>query len=446
MSARVDVDVEERPHLMERQSHYPPELLQACGDMAYRDDLTGLLNRRLLNSLFESWWRTVTEGCGHISLIMIDLDGFKEVNDRCGHLAGDAVLGATADLLRRHFRSDDLLIRYGGDEFLIVLPGVSRADAGGLAERARRAMDSLREDPAVQQAGVEEPVSFSLGVASWPDDGAAGEQILAVADSRLLADKRRRRRKADALARWALAVGLGLAVLGAGLATGFWAGRDATSVPVAIEPPDAPAPPERDGDAVEFARREAELLSQIADLKTQLDELGRRPVSGDEQEQRQAESLALEETIRRLETQLQEQARLVPAAPLPTPISGPVSAQPAIPPGPGPTPPAPAETEPVETRVAPTVALPLLRQASPPRYPEMALRLRRETQVEVVVVVDETGRVVHAEVTGPPAGMGFDEAAREAALRSEFLPGTVDGEPVAMETRITVHFRLTRSR
>lgn len=440
------MDVEERPYLMERQSHYPPELLQACGDMAYRDDLTGLLNRRLLNSLFESWWRTVTEGCGHISLIMIDLDGFKEVNDRCGHLAGDAVLGATADLLRGHFRSDDLLVRYGGDEFLIVLPGVSRADAGGLAERARRAMDSLREDPAVQQAGVEEPVSFSLGVASWPDDGAAGEQILAVADSRLLADKRRRRRKADALARWALAVGLGAAVVGAGLATGFWAGLSGTSGPAAFDPPGAVPTPAEDRDSEEFARREGELLSQIAELKSQLDELRRRPVSGSREEQRQAESRALEETIRRLETQLQEQARFDPVEALPTPTPEPVVAPSVVSPVPAPTPLPALEVAPVETVAARDVVLPVLRRASPPRYPEMALRLRRETQVEVVVVVDETGRVVHAEVTGPPAGMGFDEAAREAALRSEFLPGTADGEPVAMETRITVHFRLSRSR
>jgi vitamin B12 transporter len=90
------------------------------------------------------------------------------------------------------------------------------------------------------------------------------------------------------------------------------------------------------------------------------------------------------------------------------------------------------------------VVLPMLHRASPPRYPEMAQRLRRETDVEVVVLVDESGRVIRAELPGPPAGLGFDEAAREAALRSEFLPGSRAGVPTAMETRITVQFRLTR--
>jgi len=430
--------------VIDRSPPYPRELIEAAGDLAFRDDLTGLLNRRLLNSLLDAWWEEVAAGCRDMSFIMIDLDGFKEVNDRCGHLAGDAVLGATADLLRRHFRNDDLLIRYGGDEFLIVLPGVGRSDAGGLAERARQAMDALGEDEAVRQAGVSEPVSFSLGVASWPEDGSSGETVLSVADRRLFGDKRRRQRKATAITRWSLAVGVGVGVVAAGVILGLWAGHGLAPGPAPPSTPAAQPDDAADREAAAFGRREAELLAQIAGLKGQLEELARQPVSRDGREQQEAQSLALEEIIRRLETELRERTSMALLLPTPAP-----TAAPSMTPAPVPDdPPSARETaDRVESPApvtAPVVVLPVLHRASPPRYPEMAQRLRRETEVEVIVLVDESGRVVGVELPGPAAGLGFDEAAREAALRSEFLPGTRDGVPVAMETRITVQFRLAR--
>lgn len=418
-----------------------------ASDLAVRDDLTGLFNRRLLAGLFAQRWPGLIAEHGRVSVVMIDLDGFKDVNDTFGHLAGDVVLRATARILRRGFRNDDVIVRYGGDEFVVLLPGVGAVDAARLGERVREAMAGLGEDPEVRAAGIDASVSFSIGVASAPDDGDQPEAVLARADGRLFADKRRRHPLSDR--RW------DLVAVSALLAVGLWAGwtlsttprrgdRDAEALAMQRSPDlSAPASPEVEA-----------LLAEIADLRRQLAQRREaHAVSADAEQDRRAIEM-LQGEIRDLEARLAaRRAPATPETPAAAPAPRPPGAESALGAAPTEAPAVPAvrptavvrptpqsAPEPVPTLAA--AVLPVLEHYEPPRYPEIARRLRREADVDVRVVVDERGRVVSVGRIGPTAGYGFDEAARDAAFRARFKPGTVGGVPATMETTLTIRFRL----
>lgn len=151
------------------------EVFHAVQIRARTDGLTGLLN----HVTFEEWLDRMTREGAPFSLIMLDLDDFREVNNRRGHQAGDDVLRAIGARLIRAGRDTDLVFRYGGDEFAYLLP---RTDvAGGLlaAERARQAV-----------RGVEGAVTASVGVATFPGDGATAAEILLAADRACFVAKR----------------------------------------------------------------------------------------------------------------------------------------------------------------------------------------------------------------------------------------------------------------
>ena len=150
-------------------------MIDALEQLSVTDELTGLANRRcLLEKLDEEVRRSERSGSA-FALLMIDFDRFKEINDRCGHQAGDDVLRKCADVLKQGVRATDLVARYGGEEFCVVLPyTTSRAGARCVAERLRQAMEAL-PDPVP---------TISVGIASW-EPGRPASDVLHAADAAL---------------------------------------------------------------------------------------------------------------------------------------------------------------------------------------------------------------------------------------------------------------------
>lgn len=145
-----------------------------------RDPLTDLYNRRHLEiSLQRELSRAQRHGFA-VSLVMLDVDHFKAFNDTNGHDAGDEVLRNVAHVLKRHTRAEDITCRYGGEEFLIVLPACTVDDAYAKAEAIREAIEQLH----VFSRGIALPrVTASLGIASCPQDGERMEDLIAAADA-----------------------------------------------------------------------------------------------------------------------------------------------------------------------------------------------------------------------------------------------------------------------
>lgn len=157
--------------------------------MAMTDVVSGLANRRAFD---ETLYAEITRASRYsqpISLIILDLDSFKEYNDKWGHPAGDIRLKEIADLLRSNVRDPDLAARYGGEEFAIILPNTSKGGAIRLAERLRQSAESLSP----QKNEDNYPISgytISLGVATYPDDATSVEELLLMADNAELMAKR----------------------------------------------------------------------------------------------------------------------------------------------------------------------------------------------------------------------------------------------------------------
>lgn len=160
--------------LISRQQRFDARLIE----LASTDPLTGLLNRRTLMSEAE---RRVEEARRYkqpLSFLMLDIDNFKNLNDEHGHLVGDQVLQAVAEVALKCARRTDYVGRYGGEEFMLVCPGVDANEASHLAERIRAETECLqgRNDlPAT-------PVTVSVGVAEMPDETYTVRDLIAAAD------------------------------------------------------------------------------------------------------------------------------------------------------------------------------------------------------------------------------------------------------------------------
>ena len=152
--------------------------------LAQRDALTGLGNRRVLHERMGYEVARHTRHRRRFCVVAMDLDGFKRVNDRFGHQAGDDVLREVARALQRTVREQDTLVRLGGDEFCILAPESGPAEAESLVARVRWAVAGAVE-------GLES-LSASAGWAIWPDDGASPDELLKRADEAAIAAKRRR--------------------------------------------------------------------------------------------------------------------------------------------------------------------------------------------------------------------------------------------------------------
>lgn len=160
-------------------------------ELAKRDELTGLYNRRALDEMMNDELNRFERYGNTFSLIMLDIDHFKAVNDTYGHPAGDAVLQWLAGILQRNVRVVDHPARYGGEEFAIIAPELAGTDAFGMAERLRHLV-SAHPMPYHTAGGdvVKIPITISLGVASVPGDVDDPHLLVAAADKALYAAKR----------------------------------------------------------------------------------------------------------------------------------------------------------------------------------------------------------------------------------------------------------------
>jgi diguanylate cyclase (GGDEF)-like protein len=148
---------------------------------AYHDELTRLPNRRLLRDRLDQALAQAARQHKEVALLLLDLDGFKSINDRLGHARGDQLLQAVAQRLQLSVRAADTACRYGGDEFVVMLPEVdSPGTTDAVAGKLRSAMDApYRID------GFEIRVAASIGSVVYPHDGHTYEHLIRKADERL---------------------------------------------------------------------------------------------------------------------------------------------------------------------------------------------------------------------------------------------------------------------
>jgi diguanylate cyclase (GGDEF)-like protein len=162
-------------------------LREVLRGQSIRDPLTGLFNRRFMEESLERELRRALRGKQQLALLMLDIDHFKRFNDTFGHQAGDALLRALGNLLKESTRGQDVVCRYGGEEFAFVLAGAS-------LEAARKRADLLRED--IKQLSVQHggqllgAVTLSIGIAVFPDNGDNAENLLKAADDALYRAKK----------------------------------------------------------------------------------------------------------------------------------------------------------------------------------------------------------------------------------------------------------------
>ncbi len=174
----IVVDITERKQL-EQQLHQANVLLQ---EQAIRDPLTGLYNRRYLDETLPRELHRAVRHNQSLGIIMVDVDHFKRINDTYGHAAGDTLLQAVGAFLQHNTRSEDIVCRYGGEEFTLVLPGASHEDACHRAEELRAGIQSL---VAAHQGQTLDTVTASLGIAIFPVHGTTAAALVRTADQAL---------------------------------------------------------------------------------------------------------------------------------------------------------------------------------------------------------------------------------------------------------------------
>jgi len=179
--------------LSERVRSHNRAIAESYGELkkferhAKTDALTGLSNRHTMEESFQRELNRCVRDERPVSLIMIDVDNFREFNDKFGHLSGDRVLAAVANILKQQFRPRDLIVRYGGDEFAVMLPEVDVAATVVIAERVRQAVSGDTEE--TEDSLIQIPVNISMGIAGL-DTNSTLSVLIREADAALYRAKR----------------------------------------------------------------------------------------------------------------------------------------------------------------------------------------------------------------------------------------------------------------
>jgi diguanylate cyclase (GGDEF)-like protein/PAS domain S-box-containing protein len=163
------------------------KLQETLREQSIRDVLTGLYNRRYLEEIFERELIRLKRNPLPLTVIMFDIDHFKDFNDAYGHKAGDVVLQALASLVSEKMRASDIICRYGGEEFIIILPETSIGTGWQRAEQLRRQVTEMRAY--YNNSGLK--ITISLGVASYPEHGTQMIDLIAAADIALYQAKKK---------------------------------------------------------------------------------------------------------------------------------------------------------------------------------------------------------------------------------------------------------------
>ena len=174
------------------------KLREALKDQSIRDPLTGLYNRRFMHDFLEREVLRARRTNRSFAVMFMDLDHFKRFNDSFGHEAGDFVLQSFTKVLMSHFRGSDILCRYGGEEFALVLPDSSLIDAEIRADDLRTKVRQLAISHRETALG---PITCSIGIAEFPEDGSTTEELLRVADKCLYEAKTQGRDRTVTLAK-----------------------------------------------------------------------------------------------------------------------------------------------------------------------------------------------------------------------------------------------------
>jgi diguanylate cyclase (GGDEF)-like protein len=166
------------------------KLRETLRGQAIRDALTGLFNRRYLEETLDREMQRVRRRGGKLGLMMLDLDFFKQFNDTYGHEAGDALLSSLGNLLRTRIRAEDIACRYGGEEFILILPEITLETLLKRAEAIRQGVANLQVHYRGQVLGN---ISISVGVALFPDHGDNRDDLLLAVDAALYQAKKQGR-------------------------------------------------------------------------------------------------------------------------------------------------------------------------------------------------------------------------------------------------------------
>lgn len=194
-SSDVEVYEEEQIRLLETVARIASDAISMAlhhaetESKAFTDPMTGLPNARSLQTQFEKEAARASRNEGSFQLLMLDLDGFKAVNDTFGHKTGDKLLKEISKVMRGQLRDYDFLARYAGDEFVVIVPETTTEDVEDLCRRIERAVSDfeLKIDGALEQKSAR--VGVSLGAAGFPQHGETLDQIIAAADKRMYAVK-----------------------------------------------------------------------------------------------------------------------------------------------------------------------------------------------------------------------------------------------------------------